>query len=215
MPFNRVTKVGVIHVPRTGGTYLEHLIGIHEHRKDSGLGGKYNDTLDFDVLFGKGFQHLTFNQHVSLLGKDFTDDFKWVSIIRDPYERLLSVAGHTYKCTAIESSLIDFLRFWFKFYYYFSYNKLSLGFSVKPATCQHIVSQFEYLKDCESLILLSFSNIGSFRELLEDQGIEVFNVPEIRPNARQKRAKQSLKWLRPLNKALVRVIYYQDYKLFK
>lgn len=215
MPFNKETKVGVIHVPRTGGTYLEHLLGIHQHRRDSGLGGRYNDTLDVDVLFGKGFQHLTYSQYVSLFGKDFINQFEWISIIRDPYERLLSVAGHTYKCTDIESSLTDFLKFWVKFCYYFLYNKLSLGFSVKPATCQHIVSQSEYLKGCEDPILLRFSDIGNFGDLLKKRGISVFNFPENKPNARRKSTKQSLKWLGLVNKTIVRMLYYRDYKLYE
>lgn len=109
MPINASKQIAFVHIPRTGGTFVEHGIGVHDHRPESGFGTNYNHSADLEHLFGRNLQHLGFADMVVLLGRSAME-YQWFTVVRNPADRLRSVIGHTLKRPDALSSLIPLLK---------------------------------------------------------------------------------------------------------
>lgn len=109
MPINSKLNLAFVHIPRTGGTYIEHLIGVHQDRPDSGFKGSYNHFFDGVHIFGRSLQHLGFHDLVFLLGED-APSYYWFTVIRNPHDRLQSIISHTLASPLALTSFAAFLR---------------------------------------------------------------------------------------------------------
>jgi hypothetical protein len=109
MPINPEKHLAFIHIPKTGGTFIEHAMGIHAERPDSGFGGNYNHTADFHFLFGRNLQHLGFEDLNDLLG-NASGKYYWFSVIRNPQDRLVSIICHSLNAPEAMTSVARLLR---------------------------------------------------------------------------------------------------------
>lgn len=76
-------KLIFVHIPRTGGTTVEYICGVH-----SRVQGAKNLS---KMWWGGNTQHYKVNTMIQKLGKEKFDKYYSFSIIRNPYDRLISI----------------------------------------------------------------------------------------------------------------------------
>ena len=157
MPVNLRKGLGFIHIPRNGGTTVEHLMGVHVNRPDWGMGSKnLNSSGDLEYLIGSDTQHLSHADMIDLLG-DKGRSLYWFAIVRNPQDRLVSVICYMLnRPTALTSrkkllgSFRTIIRLWFRFYF----GKLRSGLfqfrqrrqiDIHTPIIQHLMPQQMYL----------------------------------------------------------------------
>lgn len=89
MPISHKYKVIFIHIPKTSGTYIENLLGMHENINKVGL--KAVKTKEANShLFGNGVQHLTIYGLSDLVDKQIFNCYTKFTVVRNPYTRIIS-----------------------------------------------------------------------------------------------------------------------------
>lgn len=157
MPVHIENGLGFIHIPRNGGTYVEHLMGVHKKRPNWGLGSKnLNRSADLEFLIGSDTQHLSYADMLDLLGEKGLS-LKWFAIIRNPQERLISVICYMLNRPAALTSrkkllgcFRTILKLWFKFYFKNIGTSLfhlrgNRQINIYPPIIQHLMPQYSYL----------------------------------------------------------------------
>lgn len=87
MPISNKYKTIFVHIPKTGGAAIEKTLGI--------FGSDNNGCLNpnYEILYGKSdhqiLHHLKLNEIKDIKKKEFKD-FKLVSFVRNPYDRIVS-----------------------------------------------------------------------------------------------------------------------------
>lgn len=234
MPINKSTKTAFVHIPRNGGTYIEHIMGVHVNRPDSGLGTNYNHSGDLCHLFGRNLQHLTFQEMLTLLGKS-SYNYRWFSVLRDPKERLISVLCHTMGCPqstcsfkALLICIIKVIFILFKFHiksflFCLYIKKHYQQVMVNSPKIQHLNQQWNYIF-IEDKINMQFDynrpkiEVYPFEALNEMHlfipSLNVVSITGKRPNASKNNNKPS-----SLNDFIIRIFAYciwpKDRKLFQ
>lgn len=93
MPVNHKLKVIFIHIPKTAGTSVEYAFGMHGRLSNIGIERYLKQKKDYDYLFGDGLQHLSAKQVKRFLGGRIYSEYFKFSIVRNPYDRLVSFIG--------------------------------------------------------------------------------------------------------------------------
>ena len=129
----RLGKTLFIHIPRTGGTHFERLLGFKGHGENPPCGhAKYPTNRDkimgWDRNLGIMLQHTTYSDLLKHKLYDPEEDLATVSIIRSPYERTVSLYnyyGGSGKWRTFESFL-QLLNndFYARYFYYPQYKFL-------------------------------------------------------------------------------------------
>ena len=157
MPVHIENKLGFVHIPRNGGTFIEHLMGIHNDRPLSGFGENHNHSGDLNYLFGSNIQHLGYADMLNLLGNK-AEELKWFAVIRNPEERFISILCYMMKCPLALTSLKKMLgclrnimKLWISFYYKNSIIHLlsprgGRQVNVYEPHVQHLLPQNRYLR---------------------------------------------------------------------
>lgn len=96
MPVSHVHRTIFIHIPKTAGTSVESVLGMHGENTEIGIRPYFNQRVDREHLYGQDLQHMTAAtlketlQHSGI----FERYFKF-SIVRNPWDRLVSVLAWT------------------------------------------------------------------------------------------------------------------------
>ena len=90
MPISHQYKIIFIHIPKTAGTPIEYALGMHGDRHSVGVKPYIDQTWDEKFFFGNGLQHLRAIEIRRRIGKEKFDTYYKFSVIRNPYERLVS-----------------------------------------------------------------------------------------------------------------------------
>jgi hypothetical protein len=96
MPISHVHRTIFVHIPKTAGTSVESVLGMHGEKADIGLRPYFNQQIDREHLYGQDLQHMTAGDLKQVLQHDGVFDryFKF-SIVRNPWDRLVSVFAWT------------------------------------------------------------------------------------------------------------------------
>jgi hypothetical protein len=99
MPYFKTDNVNIlfIHIPKTGGTsvefYFSSKFGIQLNNKALYLFMKDEELLNKNIIINSSLQHITYNQMVKY-SKEFNimfdDNIKIITIVRNPYQRIIS-----------------------------------------------------------------------------------------------------------------------------
>jgi hypothetical protein len=96
MPISHLHRTIFVHIPKTAGTSVESVLGMHGEKTDIGLRPYFNQQIDREHLYGHDLQHMTAADLKHVLQQDGVFDryFKF-SVVRNPWERLVSVFAWT------------------------------------------------------------------------------------------------------------------------
>jgi hypothetical protein len=90
MPVNHSLKIVFVHIPKTAGTSIEFALGMHSGINEIGLVYQKHIEQNNNTLFGMGLQHLTAYKIMKSLGEELYSSYYKFSVIRNPYDRLVS-----------------------------------------------------------------------------------------------------------------------------
>jgi hypothetical protein len=111
MPISHPHRTIFVHIPKTAGTSVEAVLGMHGEKSDIGLAPYFNQTLDFEHLYGRQMQHLNASGIRQVLNNDavFHAYFKF-TIVRNPWDRLVSALAWTDQkwSKGVELSVLEF-----------------------------------------------------------------------------------------------------------
>jgi hypothetical protein len=91
MPYYKEIELLFIHIPKTGGTSLENY--LKKTYKETLFSGYGNNILPEDDLQKNSLQHQTYStiyKYRDILEVDFNSNLKVLTIVRDPYDRIIS-----------------------------------------------------------------------------------------------------------------------------
>jgi hypothetical protein len=96
MPISHPLKTIFVHIPKTGGTSVEAVLGMHGDKTDIGVRPYFNQSVDREHLYGQDLQHMTVLQLKNSLNDTsiFEQYFKF-AIVRNPWERIVSTFAWT------------------------------------------------------------------------------------------------------------------------
>lgn len=84
MPISHVHKFVFVHIPKTAGSSIEKKFNIYGVDNNG-----ENDIICTDIMFGKNYQHSTYNQILERSPKDVSDYFSF-SFVRNPWSKMVS-----------------------------------------------------------------------------------------------------------------------------
>ena len=209
---NIINNLKFLHITKTGGTSVEEFaikLGIKF--------GKY-DELFFNKYNKEGFWHIP----LSYFDSETIDKYKWFTIVRNPYNRIISEINFLIKSNHIKIDNFDFNRY---LQYILSNlltdeNKLNIEFieSNEKMYAFHFIPQYFYTcyNDYETIIsnlkIIKFENLNEeFNNFLKELEIEEeFDTHE------NKNEQKSFEFedLSIKNIKLINQVYKKDFILF-
>lgn len=166
MPVSHVHRTIFVHIPKTAGTSVESVLGMHGDKADIGIRPYFNQQIDREHLYGHDLQHMTAADLKHVLQHDgvFERYFKF-AIVRNPWDRLVSVFAWSNQKWANGLELTDGE-------FEASVRQLHATFITARAARQpprvgaHLWPQVHFLVDRDRKLLVDF--IARYENLAED-----------------------------------------------
>lgn len=96
MPISHPYRTIFVHIPKTAGTSIEAVLGMHGNRQDIGIVPYFNQELDYQHLYGRQMQHMTAQSIRLVLNNDaLYDSYFKFAVVRNPWDRLVSALAWT------------------------------------------------------------------------------------------------------------------------
>jgi sulfotransferase famil protein len=166
MPISHLHRAIFVHIPKTAGTSVEVVLGMHGDKQDIGIVPYFNQTLDQEHLYGRDLQHMTAARLKAALNDDavFDSYFKF-TVVRNPWDRLVSTCAWLDQKWAKGQALVpaEFDRLVRQMYAAFLAAKAS---SAPFLLSAHLSPQFPYVLDDELRLLVDF--IARYENLPQD-----------------------------------------------
>lgn len=199
MPVNNDLRCIFIHIPKTGGTSIESLLGIN-----------VNDlSPDTEKVFGikdnKPLQHLTARElQEHYIPADKFDDYFKFAFVRNPYDRIMSeYLWHIQRTKTIKCSFTDFLL---------AIEKLGDRWKIDD----HLRLQSDYIYDDKGNLCIDF--LGRFENLHKDWEFiaEKLNIkkelPKLQTSYRKRQYRQNyMDFFTEETKEMVYNRYHKDF----
>lgn len=96
MPISHSHRTIFVHIPKTAGTSVEAVLGMHGDKTEIGVVPYFNQELDYEHLYGRQMQHMTAHDiRNALPDKTAFDSYFKFTIVRNPWDRLVSSLAWT------------------------------------------------------------------------------------------------------------------------
>lgn len=149
MPVSHDLKCVFVHVPKTGGTSIEHALGLlgdwRQENKATMFGSIESPALESTSHSTRYLQHLSANDLRRLLPAQFATFFRF-AFVRNPWDRIVS--AYCYLMRAKGTSFNEFLE------------------RTEGASHAHLVPQYGYIEDSAGECLVDY--VGRFETLASD-----------------------------------------------
>ena len=166
MPISHTHKTIFVHIPKTAGTSVEAVLGMHGDRKEIGLVPYFNQEVDHEHLYGRQIQHMTAQDIRGALADQsvFTRYFKF-TIVRNPWDRLVSALAWTDQKWAkgVELTMAEFDEQLRRTYELFV---AAASGSTPVAMPQFLYPQVLFIADADGRLLVDF--VGKYETLAAD-----------------------------------------------
>ena len=196
-----------IHIPRTGGTHFEKLLGFEGHNSPPRCGSanypvNHEEIMGWDRKLGVMLQHATYSEMIKHNLYSPEEKLITVSIVRDPYQRTVSL---------------------FKYYgghkRWKSFNNFLKTLSSSLCTRYFYYPQHKYLLHNEELAIKNLIRFEHYEEDMKKFSDENDLNLEVAFNSvmQKEKTKKNLKKYyqdRPHNAKIVEKVYAGDFKLF-
>lgn len=151
MVYDNNKKIIFIHIPKTGGTSIENILGLI--KKENGYG--INNSK-------KAEQHFIWNDYINILGLKIYNEYYKFSIIRNPYNRLISEYFWSPVCGYIKNqNFNEFLNFVKDVIDNEKYNE--------NIFYDHFIPQYEFIVDNnDKLMVDKLYKFENFNEITND-----------------------------------------------
>ena len=159
MPYSEEKKAVYIWIPKTAGTSMANGFkrrGVFENKGRDSLWGRIQDESDINRYMARNWQHVSAADAVQLLGQNTWDKCFTFSIVRNPYDRLVSFYEYSRGARKDPKSV--------------QYEWPDPGTFEEWLEKDRPLSQLHYLTDENGRILVDF--VGRFERLRMD----VFNI---------------------------------------
>jgi chondroitin 4-sulfotransferase 11 len=156
VPISHAHRAIFVHIPKTAGTSIEAVLGMHGDKRDIGIVPYYNQTVDCERLYGRQMQHLTAQGIRNTLNDDrvFGSYFKF-TVVRNPWDRLVSTLAWSDQKWARgeELAVADFDRTLRQIYAAICGRR---GRETPLSLPPHLHPQCSYLRDAQEGLLVDF-----------------------------------------------------------
>ena len=203
MPYYKAINLLFIHIPKTGGTSVEYYL---KQRHDQTL---YSTGVDNHILFEKfkintSLQHLTYKnicKYKNILDVDLNKDLKIITIVRNPYDRIIS---DLFFLNLIEENTTSD-----------SVYKIIKKYIYNDCHDNHNIPQYEFLIDENEKIIpkLIIFKTESLTEDLQKYGFADFDLNFHKNKLNIKKEKYN-NYLNDDSIKLVNKFYKKDFELF-
>lgn len=120
MPINYSQKIIFIHIPKCAGTSVERILQIKDEKDFytekltsnilAELALKNFTDEDYKICASKNKQHYTYKELSKILSEDILKNFTKFSIVRNPYDRLVSEYYFREKSVKLHKNFEDFAK---------------------------------------------------------------------------------------------------------
>jgi hypothetical protein len=150
-------KILFIHIPKTGGTYIENKLKKYD---EYNLFGYSND-------FQSYLQHFTYIQYIEIL-KTQINVYNKFTIIRNPYDRLYSAYKQKFNNTS-DPYLINMMKSYdFKDFVLNKLENLLINRHNNSyrGNITHILPQIEFIKDCNNIKIILYEKMNELTDYI-------------------------------------------------
>ncbi len=206
MPLSHKHKTILVHVPKTAGTSMEYVLGMHGPVHDVGMRqGAGRSVRSEHNLFGSDRQHYTALQLRQKLGKTLFEQYFVFAFVRNPWARVVSDAAWANGASLKKKEPLTQANFE---HYVQRLQRMNIN------QRSHTRPQYRYVCDRDGKSIVDF--VGHYEKLDEDwaQVCARLNIQKALPQRMQSTHHAYRQYYTPQTRAIVARLYAKDIALF-